>query len=228
MAPAHMIRISANLMRRSSIDFSYLSASWPAIAENRKNGRINRARPTLFSVLTLTPVTTPVAISRISAWRNTLSLNAPRNWVKKKSEKRFDVIRSVSEAFMGVPCYYSVRECRTCCSRRVVSGAGDPASKTVSYQCIYPTRRRHLATDLQLTGHGQQAYAVHRTPDGARGELDLFFLFLRRQRSQLFFHQPEQGIGLLPVPSRHWRIMAHRMFEQQLPAVTIVLRQFQV
>ena len=42
-AAAPMIRISANLIRRISRAFSYFSAIWPALAENRKKGRMNSA-----------------------------------------------------------------------------------------------------------------------------------------------------------------------------------------
>ncbi len=37
-------------MRRMSIDFSNLSANWPAVAENRKNGRMNSACARFCSV----------------------------------------------------------------------------------------------------------------------------------------------------------------------------------
>ena len=38
-----MIAISNSLTKRISRDFSYLSASWPDVAENSMNGRMNTA-----------------------------------------------------------------------------------------------------------------------------------------------------------------------------------------
>ena len=35
--------ISIATVMRMSVDFSYLSASWPAVAENRKKGRMKSA-----------------------------------------------------------------------------------------------------------------------------------------------------------------------------------------
>ena len=40
-AATPMITTSANLIQRITADFSNRSATWPAMAENRKNGRIN-------------------------------------------------------------------------------------------------------------------------------------------------------------------------------------------
>ena len=98
-AAADMMQTSTNLILRTSEALSYLSATWPARAENRKNGRMNRARATLFRVLTLIAVTAPEAISSISAWRKTLSLKAPRNWVKKKGPNRRDASRESNPFF---------------------------------------------------------------------------------------------------------------------------------
>ena len=69
-----------------------ISASCPEKAENRKNGRINRPAAMLAS----TPLSAPLAaspatpkVTRItSALRNTLSLNAPANCVRKNGRKR--------------------------------------------------------------------------------------------------------------------------------------------
>ncbi|MGW8267523.1 MAG: hypothetical protein ACWGSQ_14240 [Longimicrobiales bacterium] len=41
-----MIASSNSLMRRIRADFSTLSAIWPAVAENRKNGRMKRPAET--------------------------------------------------------------------------------------------------------------------------------------------------------------------------------------
>ena len=73
--------ISSSLMRRMSIDFSYLSASCPAVAENRKNGRMKSAPATFASSLWFIPATsTPWNVTRItSPLRKMLSLSAPRN-----------------------------------------------------------------------------------------------------------------------------------------------------
>ena len=38
-----MIAISKSLMKRINRDFSYLSASWPAVAEKRTNGAMKTA-----------------------------------------------------------------------------------------------------------------------------------------------------------------------------------------
>ena len=48
-----IIRISANLIRRISQALSYLSASCPAVVENKKNGRINRPAAKLVRKLVL-------------------------------------------------------------------------------------------------------------------------------------------------------------------------------
>ncbi len=55
----------------------------------------------LFWVLISRLVTTPVAITRISAWRKTLSLNAPRNWVRKKGRKRRVFSSGIRVAFIA-------------------------------------------------------------------------------------------------------------------------------
>ena len=51
-----MITISATLIRRMSMAFSYLSAIWPAVAENRKNGSMNIPPAMMTSTLLLMDV----------------------------------------------------------------------------------------------------------------------------------------------------------------------------
>ena len=50
-----MMRISNNLMPLICTDFSYLSANWPNIAENRKNGRMNTIALRLMTWLVFRP-----------------------------------------------------------------------------------------------------------------------------------------------------------------------------
>ena len=85
-----MIQISSNLMRRIDSDFSVLSINWPAVAENRKNGRMNSPALRLVRVLVSTLLNCAPwnAIRMISAFLNTLSLKAPRNWVMKNGRNR--------------------------------------------------------------------------------------------------------------------------------------------
>ena len=49
VAASAMMPISASLMSRIRWLFSYLSASWPAVAENRKKGRMNSPAARLTS-----------------------------------------------------------------------------------------------------------------------------------------------------------------------------------
>ena len=90
MAAINMMPTSASLIRRINMDFSYLSASCPALAENRKKGRMNKpaARLTNVSVSFAVWLTMPNVTSTTSAFLNRLSLKAPRNWVTKKGPKR--------------------------------------------------------------------------------------------------------------------------------------------
>ncbi len=44
-----MMAISASLMRRIRVALSMASASWPAVAENRKYGRMNTPAATVTS-----------------------------------------------------------------------------------------------------------------------------------------------------------------------------------
>ena len=76
-------------------DFSNLSASCPAVAENRKNGSINKPGSKVASV-------PPSIVVRLAVWKatkvinavlKTLSLNAPKNCVKKNGRKRCSLIK---------------------------------------------------------------------------------------------------------------------------------------
>ena len=85
--PSSMMQISAILIRRARAALSPWSASSPAHAENRKNGKANRPAPRLASVSALA-APAPNTISTITALRYTLSLKAPNAWVKKKGANR--------------------------------------------------------------------------------------------------------------------------------------------
>src|ERR1700693_5333079 len=69
---------------------SYLSASCPAVAENRKKGRMNSPAQRLTNVPALRVVRLAAwnASMMTSAFLYTLSLNAPRNCVQKNGKKR--------------------------------------------------------------------------------------------------------------------------------------------
>ncbi len=84
-----MIAISSDLTKRISSDFSNLSAIWPLVAENSRNGRMNSApiaRPASAAGSHCT-CTWYVTIT-VNANLNRLSLPAPRNWVQKNGAKR--------------------------------------------------------------------------------------------------------------------------------------------
>ena len=91
--PPSIIKISASLIRRIITDFSYLSASWPARAENRKKGIINRPAAIFTSVLVSEPLAATPLLTRITnkAFLKRLSLRAPKNWVRKNGRKRRDL-----------------------------------------------------------------------------------------------------------------------------------------
>jgi hypothetical protein len=91
-----MMPISNTLTRRMICDFSNLSASCPAVAENRKKGRIKRPGNIVVRLAPSKVVRLAVwnATSVINAVLNTLSLNAPRNCVKKNGRKRLSCINS--------------------------------------------------------------------------------------------------------------------------------------
>jgi len=44
-----MMAISSSLTKRATLPFSSLSESWPEVAENRKNGRMNKPGMRLLS-----------------------------------------------------------------------------------------------------------------------------------------------------------------------------------
>ena len=86
----HMIAISNSLMRRISADFSYLSAIWPAVAENSMNGTMKMApiRLTIIPASIDVSETAANATNTTNAFLKTLSLAAARNCVQKKGAKR--------------------------------------------------------------------------------------------------------------------------------------------
>ena len=85
-----MIAISASLRMRINLALSYLSAICPALAENRKNGKMN----TPAAAATISGALMPAccAIEKVTrktiAFLKTLSLNAPRDWVTNSGRKR--------------------------------------------------------------------------------------------------------------------------------------------
>jgi hypothetical protein len=85
-----MIAISNSLMNRINADFSYLSASWPAVAENSMKGTIKIApiKLTIMPASTETSETAPKATKTTNAFLKTLSFAAARNCVQKKGAKR--------------------------------------------------------------------------------------------------------------------------------------------
>jgi hypothetical protein len=64
-----MIAISNTLMNRIKRDFSYLSAIWPAVAENSMNGAMNTAAATLTRSFEDSEVS-------VAAWKATKITNA--------------------------------------------------------------------------------------------------------------------------------------------------------
>ena len=91
MAPNSMMAISANLTHRMRPDFSYLSASCPAVAENRKNGRIKMPAASVTSSLPSIPAFSArrYRIRMAIALRKKLSLAAPRKKVMSSGRNRF-------------------------------------------------------------------------------------------------------------------------------------------
>ncbi len=82
--------ISSSLTSRASAALSYLSASCPAVAENRKKGRMKMpaARLASSSGLSVVQLAAWKVSSTTMAFFSTLSLSAPRNWVTKSGAKR--------------------------------------------------------------------------------------------------------------------------------------------
>ena len=85
-----MIAISASLTSLIRRDFSNLSASWPAVAENRKNGRMNVPAATVTRTCPSRPAApaSRYKIKMTRAFFKKLSFRAPRNWVAKSGRKR--------------------------------------------------------------------------------------------------------------------------------------------
>ena len=73
-------------------DFSYLSAICPASAENKKNGKMKIPPLSTTSVPGSVPTlsASEKLMKIISAKRNTLSLNAPKNWTTNNGANRVD------------------------------------------------------------------------------------------------------------------------------------------
>ena len=92
-AATAMTASSHSLMSRTSLAFSNLSASWPAKAENRKNGRMRRPfRIGVHSPPSCAPESAPNVMRNTNAVLNKLSFNAPRNCVQNKGPKRLSRI----------------------------------------------------------------------------------------------------------------------------------------
>src|SRR3990167_5518085 len=96
--------ISINLMIEISRDFSYLSASCPAVAENRKNGRIKIPAAKMTRICGLMPsrFAKRYVISITRAFLKVLSLKAPKNWVINKGKKRLVLSNSSSVDFIRI------------------------------------------------------------------------------------------------------------------------------
>ena len=90
IAPRIAMAISSSFVARMTRALSYLSASCPAVAENRKKGRMKSAPARFTSTSGRIPpaCATWNAIRMTSAFLKTLSLNAPRNWVVKNGPNR--------------------------------------------------------------------------------------------------------------------------------------------
>ena len=91
-----MIAISRSLTCRMSRDFSYLSASCPAVAESSTNGAMNTAPARFTSVFASAPLMPAAWNARkmTSAFLNRLSFSAPANCVQKNGAKRRSRSRS--------------------------------------------------------------------------------------------------------------------------------------
>ena len=96
MAAITMMMISVSLRMRISRALSYLSANCPALAENRKNGKMNTPAAAATSIGASSPVF--CAIEKVTrktiAFLKALSLNAPRAWVIISGRKRRPLRRS--------------------------------------------------------------------------------------------------------------------------------------
>ena len=85
--------ISTNLMIIIRNDFSYLSASCPAVEEKRKKGRIKRPAIEVINICAFSPYSSASlnVISITRAFLNRLSLNAPKNCVRKSGRNRLTI-----------------------------------------------------------------------------------------------------------------------------------------
>jgi len=85
------MNISTDLICLINFDFSYLSATSPASEENKKKGKMNIAPVVATRILLFSE--SPSKTLRIKNMMienlRRLSLNAPKNWVKKRGPKRF-------------------------------------------------------------------------------------------------------------------------------------------
>ena len=85
----HGLRCPAAQHRHASRDFSSLSASWPLVAENSMNGRMNSAPITRPAMPSGSQGTCSWSVtSTVKANLNRLSLPAPRNCTQKNGPKR--------------------------------------------------------------------------------------------------------------------------------------------
>lgn len=82
--------ISTNFMILIRNDFSNLSANCPAVEEKRKNGRIKRPAIEVISICAFKPCSSASlnVISMTRAFLKRLSLNAPKNCVRKRGRNR--------------------------------------------------------------------------------------------------------------------------------------------
>ena len=76
---------------RAILSLLYLSAISPAVADKRKNGKINRPAIILDKISDWETRHIVTIVNK--AFLNILSFNAPRNWVISKGKKRCDLNR---------------------------------------------------------------------------------------------------------------------------------------
>ncbi|MPN01785.1 hypothetical protein SDC9_148997 [bioreactor metagenome] len=100
--------ISTNLMILIKKDFSCLSASCPAVEEKRKNGSMKRPAIEVISNCAFSPYSSASlnVINITRAFLNRLSLNAPKNCVRKSGRNRLTV-NSSNCVFILAPPYTS-------------------------------------------------------------------------------------------------------------------------
>ena len=100
-------RISQTLTQVTSLDLENLSATWPAVAEKRKNGRmkIPPQTATICSLETLPREKAFIVIKMTNAFLKMLSLKAPKNCVQKSGENRESLSKFLLTFIPGAPCY---------------------------------------------------------------------------------------------------------------------------